>query len=87
LALLAAPQCDVDLAPRLTAGLGVADQGHELEQRLAHAGAQTAAETSLERARILRHLTGNRREDLLGDLGQLGLDQVGDPRRKAAPWL
>ena len=72
------PSCDVDLAAGLAAGVGIADQGDELEQRLADAGADAAPEAALERPRVLGHLAGDRREDLLGDRVELGLDQVGD---------
>ena len=46
---LAAAEGDVDLAARLAAGLGIADQGDELAQRLPDAGADPAPEAALER--------------------------------------
>ena len=61
LAQLAAAERDVDLAARPAAGVGVADQGDELAQRLGDAGADAAAEAALQRARVLGHLAGDRR--------------------------
>ena len=87
LAQLAAAELDVDLAARPAAGLGIADQGDELAQRLADAAADAAAEASLQRPRVLRDLAGDRGEDLRGDRLELGLDQVGDLDGKAAPGL
>ena len=85
LAQLAAAEGDVDLAADPAAGLGIADQGDELPQRLADAGADAAAEAALERARVLGHLAGDRREDLLGDRVELGLDQRRRPARRGRP--
>ena len=77
LAQLAAAEADVDVAARLTAAVRVADQGHELAQRLRHADLHSAAEGALERSRVLGHLTCDRREDLGRDRAQLRLDHVG----------
>ena len=87
LAQLAAAERDVDLAPQPAAGLRIANQGNELFERLADAGANPAAEAALQRARVLRDLAGDRREDLRGHGLELRLDQVGDRSRKAAPGL
>jgi hypothetical protein len=67
--------------------VGIADQGDELEQRLADTGSDPAAEAALERPRVLRNLAGDRLEDLLGDRRQLRLDQVGDLRGEPPPGL
>ncbi len=85
--LLPLAQRHVDLAARLAAGVGVADQGDELKQCLVHPGADPLAKAPLQRARVLRHLAGDRLEDLLGDRRQLGLDQVGDRDRERPPGL
>jgi hypothetical protein len=87
LAQLAATEGDVDLPPQAAAGIGIANQGDELLKRLADAGADPATEAPLERACVLGHLAGDRREDLRGHGLELRLDQVGDRARKAAPGL
>ncbi len=83
LAQLAAAEPDVDLAAQPAARVGIADQGDELAQRLTHPGAHAAAEAALQRPRVLGHLAGDRREDLLGHRLELRLDQVGDSRGQA----
>ncbi len=84
---LAAAEGDIDLTARLPARLRVADQGDELAQRLGDSGADPAPEAALERPRVLGDLAGDRREDLLGDPVELGLDQVRDLGGECAPGL
>ena len=69
---------DVDLAPGAARPGRASDQFDELPQRLGHAGAHAASERSLERARVVRHLARDRREDLVGGRLELGLDHVRD---------
>ena len=87
LAQLAAPERPVHLAARGPAPVGVADQRHELPQRLGHAGAHPVPERPLERPRVLRHLPGDGGEDLVGGRAQGGLDGVGRGGGQVAPGL
>ena len=80
-------QANVDVPTRLPPRGGVADQRNELAQRLADAGADRDAERALERTGVLGDLTADARQDLLGHLGQLGLDRVGEGRRQGVPGL
>ena len=77
--LLAAAERQVDLAARVAARVGIADQRHELGQRLLHPAPDPAPEAALQRPRVLRHLVGDRLEDLGRDRLDLAFDQVGDP--------
>jgi hypothetical protein len=84
---LAAAEPYIYVAAGVPAGLRIADQGDELPQRLAHAGADPDPEVALQGAGVLGHLLGDRRQDLLGRRGQLRLDRVGDLGRQALPGL
>ena len=59
LAQLAPAKDQIDLASRLAPGLGIADQGDELSQRLGDAGTHTTPEAALERTGVLGHLAGD----------------------------
>ena len=84
---LAASEAHVDVAARLPPRVGIADQGDELAQRLGDPGADAGAERPLQRPGVLGHLAGDRGQDLLGGLGELGLDRFGELGRQRAPWL
>ena len=85
LAVLGPAQPYIYVASLLAAGRRVADQLDELAERLADARADRHAEGALQRARVLGDLAADRLQDLLGRLGQLGLDRVGQRGRERVP--
>ena len=84
---LAPSQAYVYVASDAATGFRIADQGDELAQRLPYPRPDPAAEASLQRPGVLRHLASDRREDLRRGRVQLGLDQVGELGRQRPPGL